>query len=182
MFFRTAFCNEKRWLLRTALFGTALALMASGCSGKSTDDSAFGANGSQGGTGEFADGRGISGSELGDEPQRVDELGTVYFDYDRAEIRGDARPTLKSNSQAIQGRAEWSTITIEGHCDERGSEEYNLALGERRATAAKRYLVDLGVPSARLMTVSFGESSPAVQGHEESAWRWNRRVEFRVSR
>ena len=70
------------------------------------------------------------------------------------------------------------SVVIEGNTDERGSEEYNLALGERRADTVKRYLVDLGVPSARLSTVSFGESRPAVQGHDESAWRYNRRVEF----
>jgi len=182
MFFRTIFCNGQGWLVRTAFFGTAVFLAVSGCSGKSTGGNALGSDGSQGGAGEFADGRGISGSEIGETPQRVDELSTVYFDYDRAEIRNDARPTLKSNSQAISLRDEWSTITLEGHCDERGSEEYNLALGERRATAARRYLVDLGVPESRLVTVSFGDSSPAVQGHDESAWRWNRRVEFRVSR
>ena len=73
-------------------------------------------------------------------------------------------------------------ITIEGHCDERGSEEYNLALGERRASGVKRYLVDLGVPASRLRTVSFGEAKPAVVGHDESAWRYNRRAEFKSSR
>ncbi len=77
---------------------------------------------------------------------------------------------------------EWKTITLEGHTDERGTEEYNLALGERRANAVMQYLVDLGVPTGRMITVSFGEGSPAVQGHDESAWRWNRRVEFKVSR
>jgi peptidoglycan-associated lipoprotein len=69
-------------------------------------------------------------------------------------------------------------VTIEGHTDERGSAEYNLALGERRANAVKRYLVDLGVSSSKLRTVSFGEERPAVQGHDESAWRYNRRAEF----
>ena len=69
-------------------------------------------------------------------------------------------------------------VVIEGNTDERGSEEYNLALGERRANTVKRYFVDMGVPSARLSTVSFGESRPAVQGHDESAWRYNRRADF----
>ena len=74
------------------------------------------------------------------------------------------------------------TLTLQGNCDERGSEEYNLALGERRAASVKKYLVDLGVPSSRLKTVSFGESKPAVPGHDESAWKWNRRVDFGVNR
>jgi peptidoglycan-associated lipoprotein len=169
-------------IYRIAVLGVAVALVASGCSKKKADEDNL-----EGGSGasEFSDGDG-SGSRGSDsamaEPERVRELGSVYFDYDSASIRGDARTTLKANSQAIVSHSEWKTITLEGHTDERGSEEYNLALGERRANAAKQYLVDLGVPSGRMTTVSFGEASPAVQGHDESAWRWNRRVEFKVSR
>jgi peptidoglycan-associated lipoprotein len=107
----------------------------------------------------------------------MSDVKTVYFDFDKSEIRPDARDTLKSNAAMI-GKEEGGTVTIEGHCDERGSTEYNLALGERRANAVKRYLVDLGVPSSRLRTVSFGEDRPAVQGHDESAWRYNRRADF----
>jgi peptidoglycan-associated lipoprotein len=105
------------------------------------------------------------------------DVKTVYFDFDKSEIRPDARDVLKGNASVL-GTGEGSTITVEGHCDERGSTEYNLALGERRANAVKRYLVDLGVPSSRLRTVSFGEDRPAVQGHDESAWRYNRRADF----
>ncbi len=102
---------------------------------------------------------------------------TVYFDFDSYEIRSDARPALRSNADKMSAGV-GGTVTIEGHCDERGSAEYNLALGERRANAVKRYLVDLGVPSSRLNVVSFGEDRPAVQGHDESAWRYNRRSDF----
>jgi peptidoglycan-associated lipoprotein len=109
------------------------------------------------------------------------ELKSVYFDFDRYEIRPDARSVLSGNAQTIKSNQDWGVITIEGHCDERGSEEYNLALGERRANAVRRYLVDLGVPSSRLRTVSFGEARPAVPGHDESAWRYNRRADFRTS-
>ena len=105
------------------------------------------------------------------------DLGTVYFDFDSYTIRSDARPTLRSNAEVIKDRS-WRSITVQGYCDERGSEEYNLALGERRANAVKQYLVDLGVPSSRLRTVSFGEAKPAVRGHDESAWRYNRRAEL----
>ena len=108
-------------------------------------------------------------------------LGIVYFDYDRYEIRGDARPVLEQNAALINGRAEWGVVTIEGHCDERGSQEYNVALGARRASYVKRYLVDLGVPSSRLGTVSFGEAQPAVSGNRESAFRYNRRSEFKTA-
>jgi peptidoglycan-associated lipoprotein len=158
----------------------AVLLMTTACPKKSADEDDL-----SGGSGdsEFTDGsEGADADSLGGEPERVRELGSIYFDYDSAEIRGDARTTLKANGQAIAGHSEWKTITLEGHTDERGSEEYNLALGERRANAAKQYLVDLGAPSTRMITVSFGEASPAVQGHDESAWRWNRRVEFKVSR
>ena len=108
------------------------------------------------------------------------ELTAIYFDYDRSEIRADARSVLRDNASAINANANWGMVTVEGHCDERGSEEYNLALGERRANAVKRYLTDLGVPSNRLRTVSFGEASPAVPGHDESAWRYNRRSDFKA--
>ena len=104
-------------------------------------------------------------------------LEAVYFDFDSAAIRADQRPTLQANGTAIGQHSDWKTIVLEGNCDERGSEEYNLALGERRANSVKQYLIDSGIPAARLDTVSFGESKPAVQGHDESAWKWNRRVE-----
>ena len=169
-------------IARIAVVGIAVLLVAGGCKKKSPEE-----EGLEGGSGdsEFSDGTGSSGSgndSAMSEPERVRELCSVYFDYDSASIRDDARTTLKANSQAITSHSEWKTITLEGHTDERGSEEYNLALGERRANAAMQYLVDLGVPTGRMITVSFGEGSPAVQGHDESAWRWNRRVEFKVSR
>ncbi len=127
-----------------------------------------------------------TGSEWSEAPDTTPRIGdgepagnvaTIYFDYNRSEIRPDARNLLRSNASAI-GMGDGGRITVEGHCDERGSTEYNLALGERRANAVKRYLVDLGVPSSRLRTVSFGEDRPAVQGHDESAWRYNRRADF----
>ncbi len=128
-----------------------------------------------------------TGSEFREDPVRTDPGGvrsatilqSVYFDFDRYEIREDAKPVLRANARGIKSNSRWGNITIEGHCDERGSEEYNLALGERRANAVKRYLMDLGVASSRLRTVSFGEAKPAVMGHDESAWRYNRRAEFR---
>lgn len=136
------------------------------------------------GDSEFSGGSGMEDESAGygSEPERVRELATIYFDFDSSAIRGDASTTLKANASAIQSHSEWKTITLEGHTDERGTEEYNLALGEQRANAAKQYLVDLGIPASRMVTVSFGEGSPAVQGHDESAWRWNRRVDFKVSR
>ena len=130
------------------------------------------------GTGsEFDDGS--STASTGRSGATTDRLKPVYFDYDRFTIRDDAKPQLKANAQLISDKG-WSRVTIEGYCDERGSDEYNIALGERRATRVKRYLIDLGVPASRLGTVSFGEARPAVSGHDESAWRMNRRSEFMV--
>ncbi len=129
---------------------------------------------------EFEQGA-VAPGKPGDEMTPMPDLGTVYFDFDRYDIRADARPTLRANADAILARRGAGIITIEGHCDERGSEEYNLALGERRASGVKQYLVDLGVPASRLRTVSFGEAKPAVLGHDESAWRYNRRSEFKSS-
>ena len=103
-------------------------------------------------------------------------LGSIYFDYDSSGIRSDARTVLKKNAEAL--RASGASVTVEGHCDERGDEEYNLALGERRANAVKSYLVDLGVGSGQLGAISYGESKPAAVGKDESAWQWNRRAEF----
>ena len=106
---------------------------------------------------------------------------TVYFDHDQYVIRSEARPMLKRNATSINQNSQWRTVVIEGHCDERGSEEYNVALGDRRAGHVKQYLVDLGVPAERLETVSYGEARPAVAGFGESAWRYNRRSDFKAT-
>jgi peptidoglycan-associated lipoprotein len=116
------------------------------------------------------------------EPVELTELKTVYFDYDKSTIRSDQRENLRADGDIIESRKDLAVVTLQGNCDERGSEEYNLALGERRAAAVKKYLVDLGIPESRLRTVSFGEAKPAVPGHDESAWKWNRRVDFADNR
>ena len=154
-----------------------MSLAAAGCksSGQGATPAAGGVTGS-----EFDDG-GLAANDQAGQRGRAIGLETVYFDYDSFQIRDDAKPLLKGNAQTIKSKTSWPTVVIEGYCDERGSEEYNLALGERRAQQVKRYLVDLGVPSAHLDTVSFGESNPAVQGHDEAAWRYNRRTEFALS-
>ena len=100
----------------------------------------------------------------------------VYFDFNIAEIRGDQRSVLEELAGCF--KKETGTVTIEGHCDERGTEEYNLALGDRRANAVKKYLVRLGVPAKTLRTVSKGELQPAARGSDEDSWGKNRRAEF----
>lgn len=106
-------------------------------------------------------------------------LESVYFDYDRYELREDARATLANNAKQLESNAA-ARVSIEGHCDERGTTEYNLALGEKRAQAARDYLVNYGIGADRLTTVSFGEERPVDPGHDESAWAKNRRAAFVV--
>jgi peptidoglycan-associated lipoprotein len=119
------------------------------------------------------------GVDLAVDGPGIEALGPIYFDTDRSLLRPDARTALKKHAEAIKKHPEWGVVTIEGHCDERGSEEYNMGLGIRRASAVVRYLADLGVPSSRLQTRSLGEEHPAVAGHDESAWSRNRRSEIR---
>lgn len=107
-------------------------------------------------------------------------LGHVYFDLDESTLRADARPLLQKNADWLK---RWTStrISVEGHCDERGSAEYNLALGERRATAVKDYLVSLGIPAERLQTVTKGRESPFCSESSESCWQQNRRGHFVIT-
>lgn len=111
---------------------------------------------------------------------RLRLLETIYFEYDADELRDDARASLDAKI-AIMNANPSLRIRVAGHCDERGSDEYNIALGRRRAEAAKRYLTDRGVDASRIETSSFGRERPAVQGSTEEAWSKNRRDEFEVT-
>lgn len=105
----------------------------------------------------------------------------AYFDYDKNDIREDARAALTKDADALKAIFSAfpdASITIEGHCDERGSAEYNLALGDRRAAAAKEFLVQLGVPGDKLKTISYGKERPQCTDHDESCWQKNRRAHF----
>jgi|SRR5438105_784146 len=99
---------------------------------------------------------------------------SIYFDYDSSTLSDDSRSKLQSFFGSVQNRSDLR-IRIEGNCDERGTAEYNLALGQRRAEAAKRYLVDLGLAGSRLTTISNGKEKPRATGQDEAAWRENRR-------
>ena len=107
------------------------------------------------------------------------KLENVYFDYDKSDLRQETRDILANHARALKQRPE-AIITIEGHCDERGTIEYNLALGEKRAKAVKDYLASLGVDRARLSTISFGKERPLDTRHSEMAWSKNRRAQFIV--
>jgi len=113
--------------------------------------------------------------------ERISGLQDAYFDYDKSDIRDDARSALTKDADAIKAILQefgTASITVEGHCDERGSAEYNLGLGDRRATAAKDFLVQLGVPGDRLKTISYGKERPACTESNEDCWQRNRRAHF----
>ena len=103
----------------------------------------------------------------------------IYFDYDKSELKPEARLVLKKKAEWLRDNPDFSA-RIEGHCDERGTNEYNLALGERRANAAWRFLNALGISGSRLTTISYGEERPADPEHSQDAWSQNRRDEFRL--
>ncbi len=106
-------------------------------------------------------------------------LETIYFEYDADELRDDARSTLDAKLPLLN-RNPALRVRISGHCDERGSDEYNIALGRRRAEIAKKYLTDRGIDASRIETTSFGRERPAVPGESEEAWSKNRRDEFEI--
>lgn len=108
---------------------------------------------------------------------KVGGLSTVYFDFDRSDIRGDQQGEMQGNADWLKDHAK-TDVKIEGHCDERGTDEYNIALGNRRANSAKSYLVNLGAKKDQLSTISYGEEKPAATGSDEGSWAKNRRAEF----
>jgi peptidoglycan-associated lipoprotein len=101
----------------------------------------------------------------------------VYFDFDKSNIREDQRPRVTKNADYLKENPAVK-VRIEGNCDERGTSEYNMALGERRAQSAKKYLMNLGIHEDRMHTISFGEEKPLLRGHDEYSWAQNRRDDF----
>jgi peptidoglycan-associated lipoprotein len=106
-------------------------------------------------------------------------MAMIHFDYDKSNVRGEDAGLLDQKVAILQANPELR-IRVGGHCDERGSDEYNLALGNRRAQAAKQYLVSHGIDASRIETQSWGEERPSVDGHDEGAWSQNRRDEFEI--
>jgi peptidoglycan-associated lipoprotein len=171
-------------MTNTMKFG-ALATVAllAGCSCLKSPDLDVAANtkGSNYGDSSMSAGKGgLAGQNAADVHQKFQNefvaggLNQVFFDYDSAAIRSDAEGTLNkfvefAKANGVKG------VTVEGHADERGTREYNLALGDRRAVAIKRYLVGAGLDANQLTTISYGKERPAVEGHDEAAWAKNRR-------
>ncbi len=149
-------------MIRSLFMVTVFSLVLGACSKKSKSDA------------DVAAGDEMMVTDMGG--GRIAELGPVYFDYDSFSIKADSRSVLRQHAEWLKSNN--ISVQIEGHCDERGTTEYNLALGERRAASVKDYLVSQGVPASRLSIISYGEERPATTGVNELAWAQNRRAEF----
>jgi len=123
-----------------------------------------------GSSGRYGDGSGLDGASL----QQMLNTKVIYFDFDASTIRSEYFPVLRAHAQKLSDSGR--SLTIQGHGDERGTREYNIGLGERRANAVRRYLISQGVSSSQIDTVSYGEERPESYGHNEAAWSQNRRA------
>ena len=174
--------------MRLKIIGLCAALLLVGACQAPTDDSASGegAGGTDGGanvgsadtgdvsTGDVSTGA-VSGPEAGSVDEWVQDVGyMVHFDFDKSNLMSEARAILDRQAEWLMMYTGYS-MTVEGHCDERGTREYNLALGERRASSVKNYLVALGVDPSRISTISYGKERPLAMGHDEGTWGQNRR-------
>jgi peptidoglycan-associated lipoprotein len=121
----------------------------------------------------------VAGNPLRD-PSNILSKRSVYFDYDSNVVKDEFRPLVQAHSRYLTDKRD-SRIRIEGNCDERGSREYNLALGQRRAESVKKIMTVLGVSDGRVETVSFGEEKPVAAGHDEKAWTQNRRADIKYA-
>jgi len=122
----------------------------------------------------------VSGNPLID-PNNILSKRSVYFDFDSNAVKDEFRPIVQAHSKYMTADKKDSKIRIEGNCDDRGSREYNLALGQRRAEAVKKVMTVLGVQDGRIETVSFGEEKPVADGHDEAAWAKNRRADIKYA-
>lgn len=165
-------------MIRKLFIISATALFIFGCKGrdKSTSDSA-----NMGGAG-MADSGSVDSTPMNFDAQGSDSgniagLSTVYFDFDKSSLSAESRNVLKGNAEWMKKNKN-VRVQIEGHTDSRGSIEYNLALGERRANAVVSYMKSLGIPANRMSVISYGEEKPIMSGENENAWAKNRRANF----
>ena len=180
----------KFWTKITLSFLPVLFLVACGTSGEVKDEGADAAAGSAdsgssattSGVGTGTDGAmkdvapGFEGDPL-DDPNALTATRVVYFDFDSSDIKNDFREIVAAHGKYLASNSD-AKVTLEGHADERGTREYNIALGERRIAAVTRILTLQGASSAQINSISYGEERPAALGHDEDAWALNRRAEF----
>jgi len=186
---------KKRSAMRLFLVLAVSVLLCVGCAKKpaSTMEEGYGSGEAAAGSGELgtpsygaidesAIGEGGAGADkipgMGDD---ISALERVYFEFDQYTLTAEARDILARNARFLQANPGIKVI-IEGHCDERGSDEYNLALGERRSRAVQSYLTSLGIPPSQMSIISYGEELPLEPGSSEEAWAKNRRAEFKQAR
>ena len=190
----------KFWIKTVLAILPALMLLGCGTSGEVEDaaeggvstsapagDAGSSATTSGVGTSGAASGEGMAGAESGfqgdplDDPSSLLAKRVIYFDFDKSDIRSDVRDVIQAHAEYLSSHSDVS-VTLEGHADERGTREYNIALGERRANAVQRMLTLQGAAASQIRVVSYGEERPAALGHDEDAWSLNRRAEFIYNR
>ena len=172
--------------MRKALFFIGILVIVAGCKHHPTIDPIATTDSKSSGNGLPID-SGMPDKLISDQRGNEHDLGgsnlaplqPVFFDYNSYQIRQDQSGALESDNTYMRSHVS-SRFLIEGHCDERGTEEYNLALGARRADVTKDYLISLGIPENRLTTISYGESKPFAKGHDESDWQQNRRAQVNL--
>jgi len=167
--------RSRRWMV-VLIVGLAGLLAVTGCK-KRSRKGGIGSDDVVGVTGTDVYGGPLEGDRFVDGMEMRGQFSVVYFDYDSSQIRDSERAQIEEVASYLSSNPGVNLI-VEGHCDERGSNEYNLALGERRALAIRAYLVGLGIDGARVTTKSFGEEQPVAAGHDEMSWSQNRRGEF----
>ena len=165
--------NMTKW--KIGFIAIAYAVLLSACGGNVQDQTSGGEGGAGVETGSVSGDQGLGGQELGPDGRPLTTR--IFFAFDSSKIDDNSRETLEANASYLSAHPDVK-IKLEGHCDERGTREYNLALGERRAKAAAELMKVLGVDGSRISTVSYGEEKPLVDGHDEAAWSQNRRVEI----
>lgn len=153
-----------------------LVIVAVGCSKKKKDDGSMENSGSESADSSVVN-QPLSFDASGSDSGKISGLHTINFEYDTATLSSDSKQKLSDNAKWMKTNAK-ANVQIEGHCDNRGSIEYNLALGERRAKAVKAYMVSLGVSAKRLSVISYGKEKPLVAGDSESDYSQNRRANF----
>jgi peptidoglycan-associated lipoprotein len=162
-------------MIKKLLCLMAAVVLVSACDTTGSNEGEGGANGGAGSYGK------MGAAHPGTQEDLVVNVGDrIFFSFDKSDLSSEAQATLDRQAAWLKKYSSVK-ITIEGHCDERGTREYNLALGERRATAVKNYLVAAGIPAGRVETISYGKERPAVVGSNEAAWAQNRRAVTVVS-
>jgi len=162
-----------RW--KIGFLAIAYALMLTACGGNVQNEPSADEGNTSAQTSGVSDQEGLGGSEIGPDGKPLSTR--IFFSFDSSNIDDNSRETLEANANYLVAHP-GEKVRLEGNCDERGTREYNLALGERRAKAAAEILKVMGVDGSRISTVSYGEEKPLVDGHDEAAWAKNRRVEI----